>query len=175
MTEPLYKKLPNGAYLRTSDGAGIPPDPNNADYQAVLAWLAEGNVAPPAFEPSPAEVVAQLRSDLDAEYERRMAVIAADYPSSERESWPVQTQEALALLQDASAETPWIDAAAQARQIDRMELASRIIAKEMAYRTVHGALTGTRQRIEDQILAATDLTELTQIDVLTGWPEISGG
>ena len=40
----------NGHVVRLSDGAIIPPNPDNADYIAYLKWIEEGNVPNPADE-----------------------------------------------------------------------------------------------------------------------------
>jgi len=42
-----------GAVIRVSDGAHIPADGRNRDYQDYLAWVAAGNTADPAPVPSP--------------------------------------------------------------------------------------------------------------------------
>jgi hypothetical protein len=39
--------------IRTSDGARIPCDPRNADYQAYQAWISAGNAASPYTPPGP--------------------------------------------------------------------------------------------------------------------------
>lgn len=46
-----YQLTTGNTILRLEDGAFIPPDPANVDYQAYLAWCAAGNEPEPAPEP----------------------------------------------------------------------------------------------------------------------------
>lgn len=49
----MYKLNNSTIITRIADGAGIPPDPDNVDYQQYLQWLAEGNVPDPYVPPPP--------------------------------------------------------------------------------------------------------------------------
>ena len=51
MEKTVYQLTPAQCIKRLSDNAFIPFDPANTDYQAYLAWLAEGNEPLPADEP----------------------------------------------------------------------------------------------------------------------------
>lgn len=168
--------LEPGVYLIPGNALEAePPEPTGGRWPRVVdgVWaLADRESGEQRDMPEADALRHDLRTALTAEYERRMQAIAAGYPPSERESWPVQTSEAYNLLVDPQASTPWIDAASTARGLDRLELAQRIVAKDAQYRVISGTLSGVRQRIEDQIDAAgDDQAALQAIDVTAGWPE----
>ena len=59
-------QLTNSGIKRLSDSAFIPIDNANVDYQAFLAWLAQGNTAQPKDPPSKAELNAPALANLVA-------------------------------------------------------------------------------------------------------------
>jgi hypothetical protein len=50
--KPMFEGQPAQVIKRLSDNAFIPFDPANTDYQAYLAWVAEGNEPLPVEEPT---------------------------------------------------------------------------------------------------------------------------
>lgn len=165
-----------GVYLIPGNSYELePPTPSGGRWPRLVngEWvLADRSTGDPLTMPDTAALRLDLVAALTAEYERRMQAIAVGYPPSERESWPVQTSEAYTLQADPQASTPWIDAASAARGLDRLELAQRIVSKDLQYRVYSGTLSGVRQRIEDQIDAAgDDQAALQAIDITAGWPE----
>ena len=52
-----YQLTTGNTIKRISDGAFIPPDPANTDYQAFLAWVEAGNMPDPAPQVAPAPVL----------------------------------------------------------------------------------------------------------------------
>ena len=66
----MYKLCQTGA-IRLSDGANIPEDSGNRDWQECQQWLAEGNTPDPAE--SHAEITARMWDAIKAERDRRKA------------------------------------------------------------------------------------------------------
>lgn len=55
----MYQLISDNTIRRLSDGAWVPVDPRNCDYQAYLKWVDEGNTPDPApVPPAPVELTA---------------------------------------------------------------------------------------------------------------------
>ena len=164
----------NPAVATQDDLPAFNPDTHRA-RRVSGAWVVE---VIPVPEPGPEpelptikQVKADLQARVNSQYAQRMSAVALPYPQYERESWPIQLQEAQALAADPAAATPWIDACATQRGLECSELAQRILAKDSAYRLISGQLTGARQAHEDAINALQDLAVLQLYDVTTLWPQ----
>lgn len=62
----MYQKTHGTAILRKDDGALIPADESNSDYQAYLSWLDAGGVPEPADAPTLAELKATKNAEINA-------------------------------------------------------------------------------------------------------------
>lgn len=107
---------------------------------------------------TPEEEVERLKSlkarkltEINGSYQQAIATLTPTYPDDERLTFDKQEAEARAWLTDNTAPTPFVDALAAGRQMDKAELVSRIIAKADAFALASGSLTGQRQRYEDML------------------------
>lgn len=55
----MYKLTKDSTGVLRQDGAFIPADPQNADWQGYQKWLAEGNTPEPADPPTTEQMIAQ--------------------------------------------------------------------------------------------------------------------
>lgn len=106
---------------------------------------------------------ATKQKGINMAYEGELSAILDKYPDVETKTWDKQESEARAWKTDNSADTPLLDALAQNRQMDMAELVDRVIAKADAWIALSGAATGKRQRLEDEIQAATTVEEVDAI------------
>lgn len=105
-------------------------------------------------------------------YEAAIASMTAGYPPSEISTWEVQRQEAAAWTADNQAPTPWVDAAAAARQLDRVDYLQRTMAKASAFAQASAYLTGLRQRYEGMIKATEVPAELDAMEFDYSFPGV---
>lgn len=144
--------------------AGERPEP---DFVASPA----GEWIDPATLRSLADVKAAKLAEVNAAAEafvREMSRIDT-YPEFEQKTWPTQEAEAEAWFAVDEAErvpglVPWCAHAATRRGISLADFMTRVQAKVTAFKTLTADVSGDRQRLEDQIMAAT---EVSQVDAIT--------
>lgn len=115
----------------------------------------------------PEKPAAQLKiekmDEINAAYQQAIATLTPTYPDDERLTFDKQEAEARGWLADNSFPTPFVDALAAGRQMDKAELVKRIILKADAFALAFGSLTGQRQRYEDMLKDAQDAESVAAI------------
>jgi len=89
-----YTSTNSTTIIRDADGANIPDDLANTDYQAYLAWLAEGNTPNPYVPPAPPAIPQQVpmwavRTVLqnDGLFDQAQALITASTDNALKNVW----------------------------------------------------------------------------------------
>ena len=118
---------------------------------------------------------AEKLREINAAYEEALARVTADYPPSERLSFEKQEAEASAWTADGDAPTPFMDALAAGRGMDKATLARKILEKAALFAAVTGALTGQRQRFEDETASARTLEAVDAVSPVFTLPGTEPG
>ena len=104
------------------------------------------------------------KAEINAHYENTaQAILVSQYPPSEAQTWSIQEKEAKEWQADNGAQTPFLTQLAKSRGIERDTLALNVLNKAKAYTTELAKLTGRRQKCEDEIQAAQDISTLDSI------------
>lgn len=104
------------------------------------------------------------KAEINAHYENTaQAILVSQYPPSEAQTWSIQEKEAKEWQANRQAQTPFLTQLAKSRGIERDTLALNVLNKAKAYTTELAKLTGRRQKCEDEIQAAQDISTLDSI------------
>lgn len=128
----------------------------------------------PPKPPKLDDLKAAKLNEINGAYQQAIADMTPGYPDDERLTFDKQEQEARAWLADDTALTPFIDALAAGRQMDKAELVKRIIAKADAFALASGSLTGQRQRYEDMLDVAETPEDVDAIVPKYSLPPVAG-
>lgn len=107
---------------------------------------------------------AEAKARIVEQSQAYMQQIESEYPSFERATWSTQKAEIEAWEVDNTSSTPLLDNISIAREMDRVTLLNRTLAKVQAYNIQAAYLAGTRQKLEDIIDESTDLDFISSIN-----------
>jgi hypothetical protein len=108
-----YRLQSTGGVTREADGASIPNDPRNSDWQAYEAWVADGNTADPAPSPTLAQQALALLSAGCAIVSTGTPALDGTYPTDAASQQYVTSEVTSILLNgtftDGATDLAWID------------------------------------------------------------------
>lgn len=162
--------------MSLSSGDLVPDDImqiREEDWEAAgfAAHVEEGKIV---LGPELAELKTAKLAEINVAYQQAIAEMTPGYPDDERLTFDKQEQEARDWLADNSFPTPFVDALAAGRQMEKAELVDRIIAKADAFAIASGSLTGQRQRYEDLLKNAQDAEAVKAIVPEYSLPPVAG-
>lgn len=160
-------------------------DISDGTHQRLLDAINRGNVI--TYTQGEWEITAQKYDEqavISAEKSAKLAEINAkaqafvnqlahldETPEFERETWPIQREEAKAWFTDRNAETPTIALIAQMRGVPLDVLRQKAFEKAMAYQTVAAVVAGQRQAYEDRLNRAETLEQIQAIEPVYQLPQ----
>ncbi len=114
--------------------------------------------------PSLADLKAAKLVNVNRNFQAMADYLTAGYPPAEKETWSDQKIEAMAWDANNAIATPYIDALAAYRGIDRDIYLAKTRDKVVAYSGAAQRLVGTRQKYADQVTAASNAAQVAAID-----------
>lgn len=127
----------------------------------VPAWLHTEEPAAPELTLAEAQAAQLLL--INADFGAAAQALTAGYPEAERLTWPIQQAEALAWAADNAAATPYLDGLAAARGVTPEDMRALTLAQVQAFQQASQQLVGTRQRLRDEINAATTVADVRAV------------
>ncbi|HFC8518896.1 TPA: tail fiber assembly protein [Neisseria weaveri] len=94
-----------------------------------------------------------------------------DVPEFERQTWPLQANEALAWEQDPSTDTPLLAQIAAARGCDLDGLRGKALAKAKQFAALSATVAGQRQAYADRLDAAQEVAAVAAIEPVYQLPQ----
>lgn len=172
----FYSKDTGGFYDNKIHAAAIPADAieiSRDEHAALLTAQSAGkridadvNGYPVAVDPPPL-TLAELKSlkfaEIEHAAETAIAPITSAYPSTERDTWPIQEAEAVAWTANSTAATPMLNAIATSRGQTISVVAANVLTKAATFKALAGSTFGNRKAKRDLIDAATTPDELSAI------------
>lgn len=166
----MYSEIANSTSMRRdADGAIIPADENNRDYQEFLAWRAAGNTPTPLPTPTLAEVkAAKLAKLAERRWRAETAGVTVNGLSipSDAASQSKLTAAVVACVLDNAYSVNWKLADGTFQMLDHATL----IAVAQAVRAHVQSCFDREAMLAGEIAAAADAAALAAIDIETGWP-----